>query len=237
MNSTDEKKWINDFTIELRVREVRGDAIGDAVASVKEFLADSGQAPLEAFGTPRQYADQLDLPLVEGAGLRPGATLAPTLAFLALLVNIPAVSALAGGTELGFSLPQLLLLLVPLLAVATLPFYLEKLVRRFWAPVVAWGICIVAAASSAFFAPTAGGVAWLSVDPLVAGVLSGLILLAASFWGMYETAHTPDDPIVAPLTSPRKSSSISNFLATVLPHALIPLVALGNTVATLASTR
>lgn len=226
MSATTEKKWIGDFIIELRLREVRGDAIGDAVAVVKELLDDSGQDPLQAFGTPRHYADQLDLPLVEGAGLKLGATLAPALGTLALLVYIPAVWAFFGGEPLGYSLPQLLMLMVPLLAIATLPLYIEKLVRRFWAPVAALGICVAAAIASMFFKSPVGTDSWFSADALIVSVLSGLVLLAASIWGMYETARTPDDPIVDPLSTPRKTSPLARLMAAVLPHAMLPLVAL-----------
>lgn len=48
--------WIVDFTLALRLRSVRGDAIGDAVAVVREHLADSGENATEAFGDPRSYA-------------------------------------------------------------------------------------------------------------------------------------------------------------------------------------
>lgn len=46
--------WIEYFTVELRLRRVSGPAIGDAVASVRELLADSGEGAEEAFGPARE---------------------------------------------------------------------------------------------------------------------------------------------------------------------------------------
>lgn len=231
MSPTTEKKWLDDFVIELRLREVRGDAIGDAVAAVKELLADSGENPLQAFGTPRHYAEQLELPLVEGAGFDPGTTLAPALGALALLVYIPAVWALFGNEPLGYSLPQVLLLLAPLLIVATLPLYLDRLVRHFWVFAAVFGLSIAAAVASASFAPAPGTTPWLRADALIVSAISSLVLLAASIWGMYETARTPDDPIVDPLSAPNESTGRRGIMAAILPHALMPIFALGSTAA------
>jgi len=41
---------------ELRLRDVSGYVIGDAVAHVEEHIADTGEDPVEAFGTPAVYA-------------------------------------------------------------------------------------------------------------------------------------------------------------------------------------
>lgn len=231
MSTTAEKKWIDDFVIELRLREVRGDAIGDAVAAVKELLADSGENPLQAFGTPRQYAKQLELPLVEGAGFDPGATLAPALGALALLVYSPAVWAFFGDEPLGYSLPQVLLLLVPLLIVAALPLYLDKLVRHFWVFAAVFGLSIAAAIASASFAPAPGTTPWLRADALIVSAVSALVLLAAFLWGIRDSARTPDDPIVDPLSTPKESTGRGRIMASILPHALMPIFALGSTVA------
>lgn len=231
MSTTAETQWIDDFIIELRLREVRGDAIGDAVASVRELLADSGEDPHRAFGTPREYAAQLELPLVEGAGANPGATLAQGLGVLALLVYVPAAWAFFGREPLGYSLPQLLLLLIPLVVVATLPLYLDKLVRHFWVLLAALGLCIAAAVASSFFAPAAGTTPWLRADALAVAAASALVLLATAAWGIRSTARSADDPIVDPLAAPGKPSARSRILSTVLPHALMPLFALGTAVA------
>ena len=55
-NAIDDATWFDEFTIELRLLGVRGDAIGDALASAREFLADSGTSALECFGSPKRYS-------------------------------------------------------------------------------------------------------------------------------------------------------------------------------------
>lgn len=51
--------WMDDFIVELRLRDVRGAAIGDAVRAVESHLAESGESPAGAFGDPRAYAASL----------------------------------------------------------------------------------------------------------------------------------------------------------------------------------
>ncbi len=51
--------WRDAFLVQLRMRDVRGTAIGDAIAEVDAHCAESGQEPAEAFGDPRQYADRI----------------------------------------------------------------------------------------------------------------------------------------------------------------------------------
>lgn len=48
--------WRDTLTTELRMRLVRGDVIGDALAEVDAYCADSGQTPDQAFGDPVAYA-------------------------------------------------------------------------------------------------------------------------------------------------------------------------------------
>lgn len=48
--------WRDAFVVELRLRDVRGDAIGDALAEVDTHCADSGQDAATAFGDPAVYA-------------------------------------------------------------------------------------------------------------------------------------------------------------------------------------
>ncbi|GAA1343837.1 hypothetical protein [Arthrobacter roseus] len=62
MNTTNSTKWLDSFTLELRLRDVPGVAIGDAVATVEEHCSDSGEDAQSAFGDAREYARSLDLP-------------------------------------------------------------------------------------------------------------------------------------------------------------------------------
>src|SRR5262245_36541409 len=55
--STDE--WREAFVLQLRLRDVPGARIGEALAEVETHCADSGHSPLEAFGDPKAYAESL----------------------------------------------------------------------------------------------------------------------------------------------------------------------------------
>jgi len=66
----DQRAWIDETVVELRLRDVRGEAIGDAVAQVESHCADSGERPQQAFGDPREYARRLEFSpddLVDGS--------------------------------------------------------------------------------------------------------------------------------------------------------------------------
>ncbi|MET0820902.1 MAG: hypothetical protein ABWY58_08045 [Aeromicrobium sp.] len=43
----------------LRLKDVPGDRIGEIVAEVESHVADTGEDPVDAFGTPKQYAASL----------------------------------------------------------------------------------------------------------------------------------------------------------------------------------
>lgn len=230
MSNTAEKKWIDDFILELRLREVHGEAIGDAVASVKELLADTGQAPEQVFGTPRSYANQLDLPLVENAGFDPRATIGFGIGVLALLIYSPAMWAHFEGKPLGYSLPQLLLLLVPVLVVATIPLYVEKLIRKIWIIFPLLALCSGAAVASSFMAPATTEEAWLQVEALPVAAIAAVILVATAVWDIRKSTRIPEDPVIDPLATSKEPSDLTKVLLAALPPALMPLFALGITI-------
>ncbi|WP_028047172.1 hypothetical protein [Cellulomonas sp. URHE0023] len=51
--------WLDAFVVALRMRDVSGRRIGEAIAEVEQFCADSGTAAEEAFGAPAEYAAHL----------------------------------------------------------------------------------------------------------------------------------------------------------------------------------
>ncbi len=81
--------WRDAFVVQLRLRDVPGAAIGDALAQVDAHCAESGQSPLLAFGDPADYADALVPSLPRGprvswwaSGLLAGGTMLAVVAFL-----------------------------------------------------------------------------------------------------------------------------------------------------------
>ena len=49
-------KYTFDLLVALRMRDVPGDRIGEVIAEVESHVAETGQDPREAFGTPKEYA-------------------------------------------------------------------------------------------------------------------------------------------------------------------------------------
>ncbi len=61
MSSTPETiaDYRQSLVLALRLQEVPADRIGEIVAEVESHVADTGEDPTEAFGTPREYAASL----------------------------------------------------------------------------------------------------------------------------------------------------------------------------------
>ncbi|WP_228759871.1 hypothetical protein [Pseudactinotalea sp. HY158] len=50
------EKYTQELTFALRLRDVPGEVIGDAIAQVESHLAESGEDPVAAFGPASEYA-------------------------------------------------------------------------------------------------------------------------------------------------------------------------------------
>ncbi len=87
-------RWRDNFVVALRLRNVSGSHIGDALALVDAHCADSGEEPEEAFGDPVAYATHV-AEQVPPADL--AARVSPLRAGLLALAVLLAVSALLSG--------------------------------------------------------------------------------------------------------------------------------------------
>lgn len=113
LNST-EQAWCDDLLLRLRMRDVPGPRIGEVLAEVQSHVAETGEHPQAAFGTPKEYAADVAAALgIVPAGL--WATLRHGLrwrdAVLAVAVGLAAFSlaeglwSLGAGTSSLFGLP------------------------------------------------------------------------------------------------------------------------------------
>lgn len=111
-------EWRDTFLTELRLHEVPGSRIGEALAEVDTHCADSGEDPTEAFGDPIEYAASIarDLPPVRrrtparqalGHGLIAAATVAGILGLLAGTAGVahgrPATLTVGELVTIGFA--------------------------------------------------------------------------------------------------------------------------------------
>lgn len=201
MRTHTDDAWIEELIVELRLRRVSGPDIGDAVASVRELLADSGQSAEEAFGPARAYAASLPLPREATDGASTYAL--PLLGLIAFLAFTHAGTAWFAHESVRFSLPQLALLALPVLLSLTLPLYLSALIRHRW---IALPLVVLAGAGGALstlFAPASDAEAWIASPPLpwLVGAGAAMIVLAVAGTARSLRRRATDE-IVEPLGRP-----------------------------------
>ena len=203
--------WFDEFTIELRLLAVPGDDIGDALASAREFLADSSVSAMHTFGNPKLYAAELKLPAlpqrrVNGASLRAG------LGLLGLLGFMHSALSFVQGEAVAVDLATLVVFVAVGILAVLLPTFLQALVRvrlRAWMIVVA---ALLGLGTAFGLSRLAGTTAVLFSVPAPAIVIgSALLVLVPAVWSQLRHSLR-DDPIVEPGGNPEARPSISTRL-------------------------
>lgn len=227
-----DKKWLDNFALELRLQNVSGPDVGDALAHVESYCADSGETPSEAFGDPVEYAQQLELrPDDPETDLHRRLRYAlPSLAgLIGLFVFLPTIPALYRGGPVTINIWQagfiLLLAVILIAAVANL----GTLVRNRWVLIafaVAGPLCGVGFAVSG---TTAAGSPALVLPSLPVVITAAVVIVAAALWGQLRNPDQDGDPIVRPTgtgTAAAKNRRHSRILQ-ILPHWLLLIAAAG----------
>jgi len=222
-----DKKWFDEFIVELRLRDVLGHAIGDAVASARELLADSGQSATEAFGPARDYAASLELPRESGKGWASRGLWPSLLGLIAFLLFVQAGTAWAQNEAVLISPAQLALLAAPVILIAFLPLYLHAAIRRLWLLVLLIFIGGMLGFLASAVAPTTPADAWLALAPLPWLLGSGVAMVLLSLWGTIQTLRrgTIDD-ITEPITAVPTGRARARRAFVMLTNWLFPLFAM-----------
>lgn len=230
MNPTmTDETWIELFILELRMRRVSGAAIGDAVASVRELLADSGQSAEDAFGSPREYAALLDLPGMSPRQHALQVVFLPVMGLFAFLVFATASPAWFAGNLVLLSVAQVALLAIPVLMTVMLsfPFSPRTVLRQRWLPPALVLVAGVVSAIAALLAPATADDAWLTLSPssLLIGTMTVLIVLSAI--GTIATIRGSDSyEIIEPLQTRDEARPRRGWRAfLILVHWLFPILA------------
>ncbi|MDK1359908.1 hypothetical protein QNO00_06460 [Arthrobacter sp. zg-Y1219] len=218
-NTTPEKatrRWFDDFMVELRLLDVPGDAIGDAVASAQEFLTDAGGTPAEVFGDPRSYAESLDLPRRRMSRSAWAALMVPTcLGLLGFFAVAAAVSSAEASVHV--TVPGFLIVLTALLLLACAPLYMGFLLRGpLWRAGLA-GAAVFGLQVAILL--LAGDVVLFVLPAAPTALVGGAVLLATSLWGQF-SKQSADDPVVEPVSG-RPRSSFGHTLLGVLGNWLL----------------
>ncbi|NQD89881.1 hypothetical protein HP499_19020 [Paenarthrobacter sp. CM16] len=225
MQETADKKWFDELTLELRLRQVPGDAIGDTVASVRELLADTGQHAEEAFGPARSYAAELELPTAPKHEWVKKALWPAQLGLLAFLLFNQAVVPWVRSEVMLVSPAQAAFLATPLVIVALLPLYLTAAVRRIWVLIALVAICVMSGLLSGIAAPTRRADAWLELSPLPWLVGSAAIMVILSIYNTVRGLGAGDE-IVDPRADTPRSTGVLTGVFALISNWLFPIFAL-----------
>lgn len=225
------KKWLDALTVELRLNDASGREIGDALATVREFTADSGQSPEEAFGTPREYAARLAGEMAPARGGRfngpdlGASVMLSTMSLVVFLVFSAALSPWLKGTDLlvgGWQLASMALLAA---LVVALPLYLKFLIRHWWALVAVPVVGAAAGVLSAVLAPDSAAGAFLALPeaPVLAATVG--VMLALSIIGTAAALRETPDPVTGPM-DPAPAKTLKTRWLEILTQWLFPVFAL-----------
>ena len=185
--------YSDQLVLALRLRDVPGPRIGQIVAEVEAYTADSGQDPVEAFGPVETYSDDIAAQLQRGspARLRIGGLLwgyPPAVGSVALVDGLWGASR-GGPAEISVG-ETVFVILLPLAAV----LLLTALTRtRRWAYVGAAAIVLAGTGLS-----WAGNGLVLVRYPAWIGVVCGAVLFVG---GLCLVAIVSRDPVIDPRTN------------------------------------
>lgn len=223
MSTTTNDAWLDQLVLELRLLDVSGADIGDAVATAQEFLADSNQTATDAFGPAREYARSLNLPSVAGAqadvtrAIITG--LVSLVGFFAVLFAAPAALA---GNAVEVRLSQL--------ALAALALVLLSLAPRLFRLIARFGLRKLVIAGMLLFGVqvtldlSLRHVVLFEMPGLPVALVGGAVLLGAALWATIRE-RGESDPVVGPMEAPVVATGWSRFVA-VLPNWILVAAAL-----------
>jgi hypothetical protein len=219
---TENEKWLEGLTIELRLLDVNGTRIGDAVGTAREFLADSGALAEESFGSARHYAAALGLPASKEATKRVlGAILRSGLGVLGLMALTQTVLPLTHQTDVTVGLGVLLITVVVLAIIPFLPRLFPTIIEATLSHGKVRAFVEGAAASLVVTLVFVLISLWsadrivFSVPALPVFIVAVVLLIAPPLWAQFQHSDQVD-PIVPPgsasADTPRISIGIRLFL-------------------------
>ncbi|SFS08681.1 hypothetical protein SAMN04487783_1140 [Agrococcus baldri] len=219
-----DRDWANEFILELRMLDVPGHRIGDALVTVEAHVRDSGEAVGEAFGDAIAYARQLarDEP-GRAVPVTARSIIAAVVGLLGMFTLPAALTAWLEDTTASITAGQLA---VAALALALLLGFalaadraLRVLVRRAWVGAVGTVLFLAAAIAIILALPTVV----VELPPLLLGG-AGLLLLAVST-ALSWSEFTADDSVLAPGEQPPSRGPGRRVAALIMPaFALVILL-------------
>ncbi|QEE62028.1 hypothetical protein FVA74_10945 [Salinibacterium sp. dk2585] len=221
--------WVEDFVLELRLLDVPGTRIGDALALVESHVAESGETAQDAFGDAREYAkasargqvpDALDFSWILGS----------VFGLVGMLLTIFGVQAwVFDGGVFELSVGTLVLVAMVLAAVALLHFrstqVLRFAVRHTWFAVAIFALWSGAILGALLLFPAI-------VAEIPAAIVAALGVAALTLGSVLEwrskSAQQLDDPIVGPGEQPKPSTTwFARVMVLQFPILTVVMLAFG----------
>ncbi|HEX8497648.1 MAG TPA: hypothetical protein VF661_10695 [Actinomycetales bacterium] len=188
--------YCDELLMALRMKDVPGERIGAVLSETRAHLTDSGEDPVEAFGTPTEYAAALTAGTASPA---PRAKVIGLLRSVALVLGlwfaVGGGSALATGDRADVTVAPFV---VAVLAAFGAPFLVGRIATGTRTSAALWGGAMLLVA-------TLLGVGSALVDLPVLAQVHGGVLLAVGLLLVAATAlgdGLDPDPVVDPLTRP-----------------------------------
>ena len=217
------EKWLEGLTIELRLLDVSGAAIGDAVASAREFLADAGTSAEESFGSPKRYAAELDLPAVATAKTNEAA-LTTGIGVIGLVVFGQTSFPLAGGDDdLAVRVWMLVSLVAMALMLPLIPRVIPVLLRARSRPLVVGMIfagIVFGGAGPVLLSVWWGQAVLFTVPALPVAIGAGILLVVPAIWNQVRH-NLSDDPILEPGAESDQRPSLGSRLFVVVTNWML----------------
>lgn len=195
-----ERQWRDEFVLALRLADVPGERIGDALATVDAHCAESGETATESFGDPEAYARSLAPEPPKSLGL--SFAVGIVYGLLGMLAVPRAVAALAAGAAVAVTLGDVIALAVTLglagtvmaLPRSVLPWLARARFSLLW--LVAAAVMAALVLSMLLLGHVVAEISWLVVLAL------GLALLVASVASTWRDLSRPD-----PVQDPRSGKA------------------------------
>ena len=138
--------WENDFVVELRLLDVNGKHIGEALEQVRSHCADSGEDARETFGDPVAYARSLELPTGTGSPWR--MLLSTAGGLVGMFLSWWSFSAWLDGQQFGLTVGQVVVALVMVLLAPLLLRHLRTVVEHPWLAIPLAVVVLLAAVAA-----------------------------------------------------------------------------------------
>jgi hypothetical protein len=208
--------WETDFVVELRLLDVSGQHIGDALEQVRSHCAESGDDARTAFGDPAEYARSLGLPAqdVRFAGM----LLATGGGLVGMFLALWGFTSWLDGETVAITVGRLVAAVSLALVAPLLLRYLRAVLEHPWLSgvVVALGLTAVVAAPLVLTVPL------VHLPALVVTVAGLVVVVGTALWE--HLGGVPADPVVSPVTEQQQRGR--PWQAWLLPVGTVALLGL-----------